>query len=115
MLLQSCDKFFQDRNANTFLRVFKVFISCLIRWLNIEIVVQPIIPKEQRRFQHFEISGINHDQDFSDAVMGDKTAEEMFKEDMEKQANDNDESSEIDEGTYKKGSTYLNIKACTCS
>lgn len=105
MLLQSCDKFFQDRNANTFLRVFKVFISCLIRWLNIEIVVQPIIPKEQRRIQHFEVSGINHDQDFSDAVMGDKTAEEMFKEDMEKGTYDKDESSEIDEGTEKKSST----------
>lgn len=84
-----------------YLRVFNIFIKCLHRWFNIEIIEVPIKSKlqKQKEFEEFKISGIENINKFSDDIMG-KTAEEMYKEDLEKNKEELQENQVDDE--YKK-------------
>lgn len=71
---------------HSYLRVFNIFIKCLIRWFQIQPKEEPIKSKlqKQKEFEEFKISGIKDEiNDFSDDIMG-KSAEEMYKEDLAK-------------------------------
>lgn len=71
---------------HSYLRVFNIFIKCLLRWFQIQPKTEPIKSKlqKQKEFEEFKISGIKDDaNDFSDEIMG-KTAEEMYREDLAK-------------------------------
>lgn len=70
---------------HSYLRVFNIFIKCLHRWFCIKITEEPIKSKleKQKEFEEFKISGIKDINNFSDDIM-DKTAEEMYREDMAK-------------------------------
>ncbi|KAF2903943.1 hypothetical protein ILUMI_02227 [Ignelater luminosus] len=83
VLIQTCDKFFQERNANAYLRVFEMFIKSIMKWFNIDVKIEPIKSKLQQKMEHddFEISNLSLT-DQPDTDLG-KTAEEMYKEDLE--------------------------------
>ncbi|CAG9825114.1 unnamed protein product [Phaedon cochleariae] len=112
VLVQSCDKF-KEKNSTAFLRVFKIFIKCLRKWLEIEIEEKPIIPKAQkdREIEDFKVTGSKEScDDFSDEIMG-QTAEEMFQEDMIKKQEELDNQIEESEGEeYKKPDPPLHVK-----
>lgn len=82
--MQSCDKF-QEDHATVYLHVFNIFVKCIHRWFNILIKLESTKPKLQKEqeMEEFKISNINYSDNFSDSVLN-KTAEEMYKEDMNK-------------------------------
>lgn len=94
--MQSCDKF-KEHHSDAYLRIFNIFIKCLHRWFDIKIDVEPVKSKlqKQKEFEDFKVSGINHDVDYSDDIMG-KDAEELYKEDLNKTKDELE--SEIDTG-----------------
>lgn len=95
---------------HSYLRVFNIFIKCLLRWFHIEPLQQPIKSKLQKQndFEDFKISGTEDINDFSDSIMG-KTAEEMYKEDMAKREEELLEGDDVE--TYKKpvAPTHINM------
>lgn len=99
MLLLSCDKF-KEEYATAYLKVFKMFVISLRKWYKIELVPEQIKSRKQKETEqeHFKVTGIDCTNDFSDDVMGNKTAEEMYQEDLEKQNADVDT---IDEDEQK--------------
>ncbi|KAJ8942241.1 hypothetical protein NQ318_003088 [Aromia moschata] len=113
VLIQSCDKF-KEKNATAFLRVFEIFIHCLRKWYSIEVKVEPFKSKADKldEVEQFEVTGLKMEEepDFSDIIMG-KTAEEMYKEDMEKQQSELEKETEQPEvEEYKKPDPPLHIK-----
>lgn len=106
--MQSCDKL-KEQYANSYLRVFKIFIKCLWRWFNIEVKFIPIKSKlqKQKDFEEFKVSNIDYSNDFSDNIMG-KTAEEMFKEDMESNKEEFDDYDEVN-GMLHLSSAYVHV------
>lgn len=111
VLMQSCDKF-KEHNATAFLNIFKIFIKCLMRWFNIEIKAISLKSKKQKEdeMEHFKVSGIDPNQDFSDDIMG-KTAEEMYEEDMAKSKEElMKEIEEPEPEEYKKPVPPLHIR-----
>lgn len=61
-----------------------MFIKSIMKWFNINIKIEPIKSKLQRKMEHedFRISGLSLN-DQPDPDLG-KTPEEMYKEDTEK-------------------------------
>lgn len=59
-----------------------MFVECLFRWLNIEITIEPIKTKleKQQEIEDFKVTGI----DLSEQSSTNKSAEELFDEDMKK-------------------------------
>ncbi|KAJ8959272.1 hypothetical protein NQ314_006300 [Rhamnusium bicolor] len=113
VLLQSCDKF-KDKNATAFLNLFKIFIQCLTLWFKIEIKIEPLKSKAEKlqEIEHFQVSGVSAEVEntFSDDIM-EKSAEEMYQEDMAKKQKELEkeiEEPEIEE--YKKPDPPLHIK-----
>ncbi|XP_018569428.1 TELO2-interacting protein 1 homolog [Anoplophora glabripennis] len=113
VLLQSCDKF-KDKNSTAFLEIFKIFINCLRKWFNIKERIEPFKSKAQklREIEDFQVTGVDMKEtvNFSDDIMG-KSAEEMYKEDMEKKQDEIEkemEEPEVEE--YKKPEPPLHIK-----
>ncbi|KAF5286602.1 hypothetical protein FQR65_LT12511 [Abscondita terminalis] len=86
VLTQTYDKYFYDEYATAYLQLFKIFIESLRRWLSIEIIIDPIKTKKEieDEHEHFRVSNINSDCDSDDSVDGEKTALDMYNEDMEK-------------------------------
>lgn len=60
---------------------------CLRKWFSVEVKVEPFKSKadKMREIEDFEVTGVDIEgkDNFSDDIMG-KSAEEMYKEDMEK-------------------------------
>nr|XP_023014503.1 TELO2-interacting protein 1 homolog [Leptinotarsa decemlineata]XP_023014504.1 TELO2-interacting protein 1 homolog [Leptinotarsa decemlineata]XP_023014505.1 TELO2-interacting protein 1 homolog [Leptinotarsa decemlineata]XP_023014506.1 TELO2-interacting protein 1 homolog [Leptinotarsa decemlineata] len=113
VLVQSCDKF-KEQNCIAYLQVFKVFVQCLTEWLQIEVKEEPIKSKAEKlkEVEDFTVSGVNKnvENNFSDAIM-EKTAEEMFKEDMVKKKEElENEVGEPEDDEYKKPDPPLHIK-----
>ncbi|XP_050294398.1 TELO2-interacting protein 1 homolog [Anthonomus grandis grandis] len=102
VFLNSCDMF-KDKYATAYLKVFRMFIQSLKRWFQIEVVHTSLKSRQEKEqeHEHFQVSGINYDNNFSDDIMEGRTAEELYKEDMEKQQKIK-EISENDEGPLKE-------------
>lgn len=75
----------QKNNVTSHLRIFKIFLECLTRWLDIKPIISPIQSKKDKlkEMEEFTVGGINENSNFSDEIMG-KTAEEMYEEDSKK-------------------------------
>lgn len=82
--MQSFDKL-QNNKTASHLRIFKIFLECLERWLDLKPVIPPIKSKKEKlkETEEFRITNINEINDFSDEIM-EKTAEEMYEEDLKK-------------------------------
>lgn len=95
VLLQSCDKF-QDENAAAYLQVFAAFIKSLHAWLNVCVVIAPVITKREqeekqevvRRLQWEEL---NKPVDLSDDIMEGTADDEIV---MEEELNDDNNQPE---------------------
>lgn len=65
-----------------------MFIRCLWRWFNIKIKVLPIKSKAQKllEMEDFQVSGLKNLNEnlFDDSDIMEKSAEELFEEDMMK-------------------------------
>lgn len=81
--MDSCDLLY-DKDPNSFLRVFQIFVKCLIKWMDIKPLTVMVKSKKEKlkEMEDFQVSGVNYNNDFSDDVMEGKSGEEMFKEDM---------------------------------
>lgn len=86
LLDQSWEKL-KRSNTTAYLRVFKVFLRSLVRWFDVQIPEEPIKTKAEKlqelENQHFQISNLNENIDYSDEAFSNKTAEEMYREDLE--------------------------------
>lgn len=100
--MQSCDQF-KQAYATEYLKVFKTFIQCVWRWYDIKVNLVPIKSRaiQIEEIEPFKVTGVKAEEnlDFSDDIMG-KSAEELFKEDMEKKKDDLKKEYEEPEGTY---------------
>ncbi|XP_063909733.1 TELO2-interacting protein 1 homolog isoform X2 [Zophobas morio] len=98
-------------NLNSYLHVFKMFVCGLHKWLRIETVDAPFKTKKQKQeeFEDFRVSNIEPIEDFSDGVMG-KSAEEMYKEDMEKSRSQIEQECNEPVEEYKKPEPPTHIK-----
>lgn len=98
----SCDRF-KEKYVTAFLQVFKCFIQVLWKWLNIEIHLEPIKSKEQKQheMETFKVSGIENPKSASDDTVA-KSAEELFKEDMQKSQQELEKEIEESEGKIDK-------------
>ncbi|CAH0559229.1 unnamed protein product [Brassicogethes aeneus] len=106
VLMQSCDTF-KEKYSTGYLRIFHIFIQSIIVWFDVQPKILPIKSKKQkeREEQDFYVSGITKE-DFSDEIMN-KSAEEMYREDMEKKKIENEE---LEDEVYKKPDPPLHIK-----
>lgn len=97
MLLLSCDKF-KEKYATAYLKVFKMFVISLRKWYKIELQPEQIKSRKQKETEqeHFKVTGLDYTNDFSDDIMGDKTAEEMYLEDLEEKKSDVDTNDEVE-------------------
>lgn len=90
VLVQIFDRFNRSR-IDCYLRMFKIFLKSLIRWFGITVPERVFKTKQEKlddQMKNFKIGGLDdefQEDGFSDNIMG-KTAEEMYKEDMEKKA-----------------------------
>ncbi|XP_008201481.1 TELO2-interacting protein 1 homolog [Tribolium castaneum] len=99
-------------NLNSYLQVFKLFIMGLHRWLGIEMPEEAFKTKKQKQdeFEHFQVSNLEPPiEDFSDEIMN-KTAEEMYKEDLEKSKKELEDEINEQPEEYKKPEPPLHIK-----
>ncbi|KAF7277814.1 hypothetical protein GWI33_009231 [Rhynchophorus ferrugineus] len=107
----------QDQSIESYLSVFKLFIISLRRWFNIGTADVPIKSKKQKEleYEHFKVSNIDAIENFSDDIMEGKTAEELYKEDMEKKKlEEKEENNEYPtEPEYKKPEPPVHIKLTT--
>ncbi|KAI4457547.1 tel2 interacting protein 1 tti1 family member [Holotrichia oblita] len=110
VLYQSRD--YNSKNIAAFLKVFNVFIKCLLRWLNVQVIIPPIRSKadKEKEYQHFELSNLEDEcNNFSDDIMK-KTPEEMYQEDMEKKQQELEEDETLPDEEYKKPEPPQHIK-----
>lgn len=98
MLLLSCDRF-KEEYATAYLKLFKMFVVSLRKWYKIELEPEQIKSRKQKETEqeHFKVTGIDYTNDFSDDVMGNKTAEEMYLEDLEEKNADVDTIDEVEQ------------------
>ncbi|XP_044761108.1 TELO2-interacting protein 1 homolog isoform X2 [Coccinella septempunctata] len=116
VLVQSFDKFKQNR-IDSYLRVFRIFLRSLMRWFQISVPPRVFRTKAQKREDelcNFKIGGLDTDEeinDFSDDILGGKSAEEMYKEDMERKKTELEkEYIEPEVESYKKPEPPMHIK-----
>ncbi|CAG9769438.1 unnamed protein product [Ceutorhynchus assimilis] len=101
VLVISCDRF-KEQYATAYLRVFKMFIMSLRRWFIVDDYSEKTIKSRKEKEleqEHYKVSGFDESNDFSDDIMGGKSAEEMYKEDMEKIEQDCDVMEEKEKPT----------------
>ncbi|KAK9721937.1 hypothetical protein QE152_g19937 [Popillia japonica] len=111
------DVLYQSRDCNSkniiaFMKVFNIFVKCLLRWLKIEAVIPPIKSKadKEKEQQHFELSNLEDEcNNFSDDIMK-KTPEEMYQKAMEKKREELEEDEAPPDEEYKKPEPPQHIK-----
>lgn len=94
------------------MKVFNIFVKCLLRWLKIEAVIPPIKSKadKEKEQQHFELSNLEDEcNNFSDDIMK-KTPEEMYQKAMEKKREELEEDEAPPDEEYKKPEPPQHIK-----
>lgn len=75
-----------------------MFVISLRKWYKIELQPEQIKSRKQKETEqeHFKVTGLDYTNDFSDDIMGDKTAEEMYLEDLEEKKSDVDTNDEVE-------------------
>ncbi|XP_025829077.1 TELO2-interacting protein 1 homolog [Agrilus planipennis] len=112
ILIQTFDKYFQEQKAEHYLYIFKTFTECLMKWLDIKPVLIPIKSKieTKEQIEDFKVTGLEDITNFSDDIM-EKSAEDMFKDDMAKSKKELLEDGDTPEDEYKKPEppTYVKL------
>lgn len=69
-----------------------MFILSLRSWFQIEVTIEKVKSRKEKELEQepFKVTGIDYSDDFSDDILEGKTAEELYREDMEKKENDED-------------------------
>ncbi|XP_060524749.1 TELO2-interacting protein 1 homolog isoform X2 [Cylas formicarius] len=92
-ILENPSDIFQIKHATPYLKVLRMCVISMRRWFPIEEEHLPIKSRSQKQdeYEEYHVSGIRESENFSDDIMEGKTAEEMYKEDVERKANENEE------------------------